>query len=160
MLEIGNEGMDDPDMERTHLSLWALLAAPLIAGNDLGAMNADTRAVLTNAEVLAVDQDPLGEQGRRVAQQGPVQLWSRPLADGTLAVGLVNTLDHPLDATLDFAALGLHGALPARDLWQHRELGAVGPRRVFRIPAHGVVMLKLGTPGRQATHVAARPPAM
>jgi alpha-galactosidase len=156
MLEIGNEGMDDPDMERTHLSLWALLAAPLIAGNDLGAMNADTRAVLTNAEVLAIDQDPLGEQGRRVAQQGPVQLWSRPLTDGTLAVGLVNTLDHPLDTTLDFAALGLHAALPARDLWQHRELGDVGPRRVFRIPAHGVVMLKLGTP---RAHAAVRSPS-
>jgi alpha-galactosidase len=155
MLEIGNDGMDDPDMERTHLSLWALLAAPLIAGNDLAAMSADTRAVLTNSEVLAIDQDPLGKQGRRVAQQGPVQLWSRPLADGTLAVGLFNTLDHPLDATLDFRALGLDGALPARDLWQHRDLGDIGPRRVFRIPGHGVVMLRLGT---RAGHDAAGRP--
>ena len=150
MLEIGNQGMDDPAMERSHLSLWALLAAPLIAGNDLNAMSAATRAVLTNPEILAIDQDPLGEQGRRVAQQGPVQWWSRPLADGTLAVGLFNTLDHPLDATLDFKALGLHGASPARDLWQHRDLGRIDSHRVFQIPAHGVVMLKLGVPDSKA----------
>jgi len=146
MLEIGNPGMDDPDMERTHMSLWALLAAPLIAGNDLAAMNAATRAVLTNPEVLAVDQDPRGVQGRRVAQQGPIQLWARQLADGTRAVALLNTLDHPLDATLDLAALGLHGAVPARDLWRRRDLGRIDGRHVFEVPGHGVVLLKLGTP--------------
>lgn len=144
MLEIGNQGMDDPDMERTHLSLWALLAAPLIAGNDLAAMNAATRAVLTNAEVLAVDQDPRGAQGRRVWQQGPLQLWAKPLADGTLAVGLINTLDRPLDATLDFKALGLGDAVPARDLWQRRDLGSIDARHAFNVPAFGVVLLKLG----------------
>jgi alpha-galactosidase len=148
MLEIGNPGMDDPAMERTHMSLWTLLAAPLIAGNDLSAMNADTRAVLTNPEVLAIDQDPRGVQGRRVAQRGPIQLWARPLANGTLAVGLFNTLDHPLGATLDFEALGLHGAVPARDLRRHRDLGDIDTRRVFQVPAHGVILLELGVPAK------------
>ncbi|TAN04870.1 MAG: glycoside hydrolase family 27 protein [Rhodanobacteraceae bacterium] len=148
MLEIGNRGMDDPDMERSEMSLWALLAAPLIAGNDLATMDAATRATLTNREVIAVDQDPLGAQGHRVAQSGPIQLWVKPLADGTLAVGLFNTLDHPLDATLDFKALGLHGPLPARDLWRHANIGSVDTRRVFGVPAFGVVLLKLGQPKR------------
>lgn len=147
MLEIGNEGMRNPDMERSHMSLWALLAAPLIAGNDLGAMDAATRAVLTNAEVIAVDQDPLGRQGHQVWQQGPLRLWQKPLADGTLAVGLFNTLDHPLDARVDFKALDLHGAVPARDLWAHRELGRIDARHAFTVPAFGVLLLKLGTPG-------------
>ncbi|MEO8777450.1 MAG: hypothetical protein ABI389_02140 [Rhodanobacter sp.] len=146
MLEIGNPGMDEPAMERTHMSLWAVLAAPLIAGNDLSTMNAETRTVLTNLEVLAIDQDPLGAQGHRVAQHGPVQLWRRQLADGTLPVGLFNTFDHPLDATLDFKALELPGAAPARDLWQRRSLGNIDSHRVFQIPGHGAVMLKSGTP--------------
>ncbi|MGH8183597.1 MAG: glycoside hydrolase family 27 protein [Rhodanobacteraceae bacterium] len=146
MLEIGNRGMDDPDKERSEMSLWALLAAPLIAGNDLSRMDAATRAVLTNREVIAIDQDLLGAQGQRVAQSGPIQLWMKPLADGTLAVGLFNTLDHPLDATLDFKALGLHAPVPARDLWRHANIGTVDAQRVFDVPAFGVVLLKLGQP--------------
>ncbi len=148
MLEIGNRGMDNPDMERSEMSLWSLLAAPLIAGNDLAAMDATTRAVLTNREVIAVDRDPRGIQGHRVAQEGPVQLWVKPLADGTLAVGLFNTLDHPLDASVDLKALGLHGPVAARDLWRHRDLGVLDANRVFDVPAFGVVLLKVGKPNR------------
>jgi alpha-galactosidase len=145
MLEIGNKGLDSPDQQRTHMSLWALLAAPLIAGNDLTAMNAATRAVVTDPDVLAIDQDARGIAGRRVAQQGPVQLWARPLADGTLAVGLLNTLDHPLAETLDLHALGLPASVQAHDVWQHRDLGMVDARHVFEVPAFGVVLLKLTT---------------
>ncbi|HEX7326431.1 MAG TPA: glycoside hydrolase family 27 protein [Rhodanobacteraceae bacterium] len=146
MLEIGNRGMRDPDMERTQMSLWSLLAAPLIAGNNPADMDAATRAVLTNREVIAVDQDPRGVQGHQVWQQGPLRLWVKPLADGTLAVGLFNTLDHPLRSTLDFAALGLHGAVEARDLWAHRDLGRIDASREFTVPAYGVVLLKMGMP--------------
>lgn len=149
MLEIGNRGMDTPDMERSEMSLWALLAAPLIAGNDLAKMDATTRDVLTNREVIAVDQDLLGMQGHRVAQQGPLQLWMKPLADGTVAVGLFNMLGRPLDATLDFKALGLHGTVAGRDLWRHQDIGTVTSKRVFDVPATGVVLLKLGTPKRK-----------
>lgn len=148
MLEIGNKGLDEPATERTHMTLWAMLAAPLIAGNDLSAMSADTREVLTNKEVLAIDQDPRGVPGNRVMQQGPIQLWARPLADGTLAVALVNTLNHSLGATLDFKALGLQGAVPARDLWQHRDLGRIDATHSFDVPSLGVVLLKLGEPAK------------
>lgn len=151
MLEIGNTGMDQPDKERTQMSLWALLAAPLIAGNDPAHMDAATRAVLTNREVIAVDQDRLGAQGHQVWQQGPLRLWVKPLADGTRAVGLFNTLDHPLPSTLDFHAMGLNGAVAARDLWSQRDLGRIDDRHVFDVPAYGVVLLKLGTPGTTAT---------
>lgn len=146
MLEIGNRGMDDPNVERTQMSLWSLLAAPLIAGNDLATMDQATLAVLTNREVIAVDQDARGIQGRQVWQQGALRLWEKPLADGTLAVGLFNTIDHPLEATLDFKALGLHGAVAARDLWAHRDLGRVDAGRKFTVPAFGVVLLRLGAP--------------
>ncbi|RDS83463.1 glycoside hydrolase family 27 protein [Dyella psychrodurans] len=148
MLEIGNKGMDSPDMERTHMTLWALLAAPLIAGNDLSKMSADTRDVLTNAEVLAVDQDVRGTPGRRVMQEGPIQIWARTLADGTQAVGIINTLNHSLTAKLDLHALGLSSPVPARDLWQHRDLGSLDSKHVFDVPSLGVVMLKLGASKR------------
>src|SRR6185369_952660 len=78
MLEIGNGGMTD-DEYRTHMSLWALLAAPLIAGNDLRSMTPATKAILTNAEVIAVDQDPEGKQGKRAWKEGDLEVWSRPL---------------------------------------------------------------------------------
>ncbi|GAB2563342.1 glycoside hydrolase family 27 protein [Dyella jejuensis] len=144
MLEIGNQGLDQLDPQRTHMTLWAILAAPLMAGNDLSAMSAHAREVLTNREVLAIDQDTRGIPGNRVMQEGPIQLWARPLSDGTLAVALVNTLNHSLRATLDFKALGLSGPVPARDLWQHRDLGNVDRQHVFEVPSLGVVLLKMG----------------
>jgi alpha-galactosidase len=146
MLEIGNKGLDEPETQRTHMTLWAMLAAPLIAGNDLSAMSADTRDVLTNKEVLAIDQDPRGVPGNRVMQEGPIQLWARPLADGSMAVALINTLNHSLNATLDFQALGLHGSVAARDLWQHRELGTIDAQHEFEVPSLGVVLLKIAKP--------------
>jgi alpha-galactosidase len=143
MLEIGNKGLDSPDMQRTHMSLWAILAAPLIAGNDLSQMSDDTRAVLTNREVLAVNQDSKGIQGRRVAQEGPMQIWMRPLADGSMAVGLVNTMNHALLETLDLQSLGWHGPANARDLWKHQELGRIDGKKTFEVPAYGTVLLKV-----------------
>jgi alpha-galactosidase len=146
MLEIGNKGLDQLQPQRTHLSLWAMLAAPLVAGNDLSAMSADTRDVLTNKEVLAVDQDPRGVPGTRVMQEGPIQLWSRPLTDGSVAVALINTLNHSLSAKLDFKALGLSAPMDARDLWQHRDLGKIDGQREFEVPSLGVVLLKINRP--------------
>ncbi|RYG83782.1 MAG: glycoside hydrolase family 27 protein, partial [Alphaproteobacteria bacterium] len=89
MLEVGNGGMSD-DEYRAHFSLWAILAAPLIAGNDVAKMDAATKAILTNAAVIAVDQDRLGQQGRRVAKDGDLEVWARPLANGGRAVVLLN----------------------------------------------------------------------
>lgn len=151
MLEIGNGQMAGAEEERSQMSLWSLLAAPLIAGNDLSHMTKTTLSVLTNREVIAVDQDARGVQGRQVWQEGSLRLWAKPLADGTIAVGLFNTLDHPLVATLNFAALGLHGAVPARDLWTHADLGSISAKHEFTVPAFGVVMLKMGVPRKLAS---------
>ena len=89
MLEVGNGGMKY-DEYVTHMSLWVLLAAPLLAGNDLSKMTPATLNILTNREVVAVDQDAKGMQGRRIAQEGPLEVWAKPLADGSIAVGLFN----------------------------------------------------------------------
>ncbi len=89
MLEIGNGGMK-PDEYITHMTLWCILAAPLLAGNDLSQMTPETLAILTNKEVIAVDQDPRGIEGRRIAEEGPLEVWAKPLAHGSVAVALFN----------------------------------------------------------------------
>src|SRR5207237_3863185 len=118
MLEVGNGGMTD-DEYRAHFSLWAILAAPLIAGNDLAAMNAQTRSILTNKEVIAVDQDALGRQGTRIAKNGDEEVWARPLSGGSHAVVLLNRSTKPQDIAIDWQRLGLRPDQQAkiRDLW-------------------------------------------
>ena len=142
MLEIGNGGMTHEEY-RTHMSLWVLLAAPLIAGNDLRAMSAETKELLTNAEVIAIDQDPKGVQGHRVWQEGPLQIWARPLADGSQAAGLFNGTDAAIDMTLDFKTVGAPSQARVRDLWQHKDVGMVKGSFTTNVPPHGAVLLKL-----------------
>jgi alpha-galactosidase len=142
MLEVGNGGMSAEEY-RTHLSLWAILAAPLLAGNDLSTMTPETIALLTNREVIAVDQDKLGQQGDRASAQGPIEIWVRPLADGSKAVGVFNRLESPLPANVDFQALGFHGAVKARDIWQAKELSSIGSTYTVTVPPHGVVFLRV-----------------
>jgi alpha-galactosidase len=141
MLEVGNGKMNTEEY-RTHMSLWAILAAPLLAGNDLTAMTPETLALLTNKEVIAVDQDPLGKQGDRVYAEGPIEVWSRPLAGGALAVGIFNRHPKALTAHVDFTKLGFTGNVQARDLWQHKDLALPAMYNV-EVPAHGVLMLRL-----------------
>ena len=144
MLEIGNGGMTY-DEYRTHMSLWVLLAAPLIAGNDLRAMTAETKEPLTNSEVIAIDQDPKGVQGHRVWQEGPLQIWARPLADGSQAVGLFNGTEAAIDMTLEFKALGMPGQARVRDLWQHKDVGMMQGLFTTEIPQHGAVLVKVSS---------------
>ena len=108
MLEVGNGGMNTEEY-RTHMSLWAILAAPLLAGNDLSKMTPETVALLTNKDVIAVDQDSAGKQGDRVWAQGPIEVWSRTLADGSKAVGIFNRHPSALPARLTFTSLALPG---------------------------------------------------
>src|SRR6185369_2878464 len=89
MLQVGNGGMTDVE-ERSHFSLWAIMAAPLMAGNDIANMDARVRDILLNKEVIAVDQDRLGIQGHRVRDDGDLEVWSKPLADGGRALVLFN----------------------------------------------------------------------
>jgi len=142
MLEVGNGGMDR-DEYRTHMALWALLAAPLLAGNDLRSMTAETKEMLTNREVLAVDQDSKGIQGHRIWEEGPLEIWAKPLADQSQAVGLFNRSEAALKMTLDFNAIGLNGATKVRDLWEHRDIGTVKESYTVEVPKHGVVLVKV-----------------
>ncbi len=142
MLEVGNGGMN-VDEYRTHMSLWSILAAPLLAGNDLSTMTPETIALLTNREVIAVDQDAAGREGDRVSAEGPIEMWVRPLADGSKAVGIFNRHQLPLTAHVDLRCLGFSHGMKARDLWLGKDLGSIGPDYVVKIPAHGVVLLKV-----------------
>ncbi len=140
MLEIGNGGMTD-DEYKTHMSLWSILAAPLLAGNDIRSMTTETAAVLLNKEVIAIDQDPLGKQGTRVTKNGDLEIWSRPLANGGLAVGLFNRGAATADITARWSELGLQGSHAVRDLWQHKDLGKQDDSFSANVPSHGVVMV-------------------
>ncbi len=141
MLEIGNGGMN-ADQYRTQMSLWSILAAPLLAGNDLSKMDATTKSILLNKEVIAVDQDKLGIQGHRV---GPPQIWEKPLSGGAKAVALFNyvTDDEAEPFTLYLKDVGITGPVHARDLWAHKDLGVLHGSYTVTIPQGGVVMLKL-----------------
>jgi alpha-galactosidase len=142
MLEVGNGGMNAVEY-RTHMSLWALLAAPLLAGNDLSKMTPETLAILTNREVIAIDQDPAGRQGDRVRAEGPLEVWAKPLSGGGKAVGLFNLSDQPAYLDVDFAEVGLKGAVKARDVWAAKDLGRLKTYRAL-VPGHGAVLLRLG----------------
>src|SRR5271170_143074 len=142
MLEVGNGGMNTEEY-RTHMSLWAILAAPLLAGNDLSKMTPETVALLTNKDVIAVDQDPAGKQGDRVWAEGPIEVWSRTLADGSKAVGVFNRHPSVMTATVDFKKLGFAGAVKAKDLWQGKDLGASAGPITVKVPGHGVVFLRV-----------------
>jgi alpha-galactosidase len=142
MLEIGNGGMNAMEY-RTHMSLWALLAAPLLAGNDLSTMTQETKDILMNREVIAIDQDPAGHQGDRVYTEGPLEVWSKPLADGSKAVAVFNRWTMPLKLDVSLERLGFKNAVKARDLWQHEDLQPLNGTWHASVPPHGVVLLRM-----------------
>jgi alpha-galactosidase len=142
MLEVGNGGMT-PEEYRTHMSLWAILAAPLLAGNDLSKMDATTKSILMNKEVIAVDQDRLGIQGDRVSAVGPFEIWMKPLEGGAKAVALFNRSGGEYPVTVRFQDVGFDGPVHARDLWLHKDLGKLDGSYTAMVPRHSVVMLRL-----------------
>jgi len=142
MLEIGNGGMNE-DEYRTHMSLWVILAAPLIAGNDLSRMTPFTVELLTNREVIAVDQDPAGKQGYRVAQEGPFEVWMKPMADGSKVVGLFNRQRTTEEMAVNFSQIGIAGSATVRDLWLHKDLGSFRDKYSAFVPSHGVVLVRV-----------------
>src|SRR5205809_4995465 len=142
MLEVGNGGMNE-DEYRTHFSLWAMLAAPLIAGNDLTKMTPYTVEILTNREVIAVDQDPAGKQGFRIAQEGPFEGWMKPMADGSKVVGLFNRQRTVEQMTVNFSQIGIHSVATVRDLWLKKDLGTFNGKYSAYVPSHGVVLVKI-----------------
>jgi alpha-galactosidase len=143
MLEIGNGGMNE-DEYKTHMTLWAILAAPLLAGNDLRDMSPQIASILTNREVIALDQDKEGRQGRRVSKLGEQEIWSRPLSDNEQAVALFNRGAEPKAITVVWSDLGLKtGPTQARDIWGHTDLRLSGDKYATTVPAHGVFLLRL-----------------
>lgn len=147
MLEVGNGGMTETEY-RTHFSMWAIMAAPLIAGNDLRNLDQATLDILTAPEVIAVDQDPLGVQGKRVSRivslHGP-QVWAKPLAgEHVRAVALFNRTDKETSMTADWKQIGLPpGTATVRDLWARADLGLFSDSFTVNVPAHGVVLVKI-----------------
>jgi alpha-galactosidase len=141
-LEVGNSGMSFEE-QKAHFSLWALMASPLMAGNDLTRMSEETKNILLNRDVIAVDQDALGKAGDRVWQEGPLEVWARPLSGGAVAVGLFNQLTSATHVTVKLADVGIHGNAQAEDLWAHSDVGVVHGSYTAVVPGHGVVMLRL-----------------
>jgi alpha-galactosidase len=146
MLEVGNGGMTD-DEYRAHFSLWAIMAAPLMAGNDLRAMSGATRDILTNPEVIAVDQDSLGVQGMLVGEGPPdIQVWSKRLASGGRAVALLNRGSAAAKITTHFDRLGLRGdSATVRDLWARADRGTFKREYGVTVPPHGVVLVRIAS---------------
>ena len=125
------------------MSLWAILAAPLLAGNDLSKMDGTTKSILMNKEVIAVDQDRLGVEGDRVSAVGPFEVWMKPLQGGAKAVALFNRGWYDSPITLQLQNVGFGGSVRARDLWSDKDLGTLHDSYTAMVPSHGVVMLRL-----------------
>jgi alpha-galactosidase len=142
MLEVGNGGMNH-DEYITHMTLWVILAAPLLAGNDLSKMTPETLGVLTNNEVVAVDQDAKGVQGHRVTQEGPLEVWMKSLADGSVAVGLFNRGESENPVTVNFKDVGVGNSAKVRDLWKHQDLGSLDNGYTAEVPRHGAVLIRI-----------------
>jgi alpha-galactosidase len=142
MLEVGNGGMSDNEY-RAHFSLWAMLAAPLIAGNDLRDMRPEIHDILTNKEVIAVDQDSLGREGERVWKNGDLEVWAKQLRDGSRAVILLNRGSVEAEISANWEDLGYPSRVSAsvRDLWQHKDLGKFTGKFSAPVTSHGVVMV-------------------
>jgi len=142
MLEIGNGGMSATEY-RTHMSLWAMLAAPLLAGNDLRSMTKETHDILENKEVIAIDQDKLGRQGTRVSKEAGAEIWTKPLENGDLALALFNRSEAMVSVKAFWEILGLKGKHKLRDLWAHEDLGSFRDYYSREVVAHGVVLLRI-----------------
>jgi len=145
MLEVGN-GKLTHDENIAHMTMWAMLAAPLIAGNNLTEMNDDVRGILTNREVIAIDQDKLGKQAERVFAGDEIEIWSRPLSDGAVALSIMNVSgdrNTMRGLRLPLKEVGFPNGAHAHDVWTGKDLGMIKDTDVMTIPKHGTVMLKL-----------------
>ena len=144
MLEVGNGGMSATEY-KSHFSFWCLLAAPLVAGNDLRNMSPEIKDILTNGEVLAVDQDPLGAEGRRIWKNGDSEVWSKQMKDGSRTVILFNRGTTEARIRVSWEDLGYPAHLPAavRDLWEKQNLGKFTGNFSAKVAGHGVVMVSV-----------------
>ena len=140
MLEVGNGGMNNTEYE-LHMSLWAMLSAPLLAGNDLSKMTPETKAILMNRDVIALDQDALGHQGRRVWEEGPKEIWEKDLSGGHKAIAFFNRGESTLDFDPNLKVLADFRGKHLLDLWTKKEVAIDGNTKL-RVPKHGVLLLE------------------
>ncbi len=153
MLQVGNLKIEDETVRksanRAHFGLWCILAAPLMAGNHLPSMTDTVRDILTAPEVIAVNQDPRGVQGYKVFVDGKLEIYNKPLADGTTAVLLLNKGREAADITVTWDMIGLSGKQPVRDLWERKDLGKFANSFTAReLGQHRNMMLKIGRKGK------------
>jgi len=144
MLEVGNGKLTMAE-NRTHFSWWALLAAPLLAGNDLPNMKPEVKAILTNKDVIAIDQDSLGKQGHRAYSDGEVEVWTRDLAGGAKALAVINVgsdrlSTHPFH--LNMAKAGLHGPATGKNLWTGKEV-KLADGMPIELPSHDILLVRI-----------------
>jgi alpha-galactosidase len=147
MLEVGNGKLSLAE-NRTHFSWWALLAAPLLAGNDLPNMKPEVKAILTNKDVIAIDQDTLGKQGKRAYSDGEVEVWTRELQGGTMAIAVINVgsdrySTHPFHLNLE--KLGLHGSQSGKNLWTGKEV-TLTDKIPIELPSHDIFLVRVSNP--------------
>jgi len=145
MLEVGNGKLSMAE-NRTHFTWWAILAAPLLAGNDLPNMKPEVKAILTNKDVIAIDQDPLGKQGHRAYADGEVEVWTRDLQGGDKAIAIVNVgsdrnATHPFH--LNLAKAGLHGSQAGKDLWTGKQV-TLSDGMPIELASHDVLLVRVG----------------
>jgi alpha-galactosidase len=147
MLEVGNGKLSLAE-NRSHFSMWTMLAAPLLAGNDLPHMKPEIKAILTNRDVIAIDQDPLGHQARHVYSIGEVEVWSRELKDGAMAIAILNAgsdvySTHPF--RLNLAKLRLHGTQTAKDLWSGKVI-QLTENQPLELGSHDILLVRIDAP--------------
>jgi alpha-galactosidase len=142
MLLVGLGKIQDNE-NRTQMSLWSLLAAPLIASPDLTRISPEVLGILTNPEVIAVDQDPAGLQGYRVSEEGPLEVWVKPLAGGAKAIGLFNRGEATMPVTAYWKDVGVGESAVVRDLWARKDLGSFQSSFTAEVPKSGVVLVKV-----------------
>jgi hypothetical protein len=145
MLEIGNKGCTIEEY-RSQMSMWCIMASPLIAGNDIRTMSQAIKDILLNTEVIAVNQDSAGIQGSRISAVNNLEIWSKPLslANGTAkAVALLNRSSNTANITVKFSDIGLTGPVTVRDLWAKSDKGSFTGSYTMSVPSHGTGMLKI-----------------
>jgi alpha-galactosidase len=147
MLEVGNGKLTLAE-NRSHFSMWAMLAAPLLAGNDLPNMKPEIKAILTSSDVIAIDQDKLGHQASHVYSDGEVDVWSRTLSGGAMAIAVLNAgsdrvASHPFHLSL--AKLGLHGPQKGKDLWTGKDVTLTDSMPI-ELDSHDTLLVRIASP--------------
>jgi alpha-galactosidase len=140
---LGSPTLLTPNEQYTYVTLWSLLAAPMFFSGDMTKLDDFTLSLLTNDEVIEVNQDPLGKQAYRVAQRGDTEVWAKDMEDGSKAVGLFNRGEMQSKVTVKWSDLGIDGTQRVRDLWRQRDVGVLSSSFATQVPRHGAVMLRL-----------------